>query len=142
MLHEQPFRLIYLILCEDFSEDEEGRLHLHRVLGSHLVSSDSPEMPPLKLSIKAVASFYLTDKTVKFEIRLAMLMPDGQERTFGTGYFGTVDGVYMPLRIIVFNLTIDTPGVYWFRAYHAQDLIGEYPFTVTYHPAQEALGVQ
>jgi len=137
-----PFQLIYIVLCESVSEDNEGSLSLHGILGSRIIGSDSDHMPPVTFHTKAVVSFYIPEKRVTFSIRVTLQWPEGHETEGGTAEFGNVNGQFLPMRILAFDLTVRTPGVYWFKVYHGQELLGRYPLTIAHQRLEELPDVQ
>jgi hypothetical protein len=125
-----PFQLIYIILCQDVTQDAEKNVTLHNVIGSHIVGSNTDEMPPCELTVKAVLSFYLEDKQATYTIQFALEAPDGQEIQGGSGMVGRVGDRYSPFVIATMPLILRTPGTYWVKVYHGKELMGHYPLTV------------
>jgi hypothetical protein len=131
-----------MVLCEKAAPDKDGFLTLHRVFTAHSFSGETEAMPELPLRISAVISFEVTDRTETWDVRFTMVTPEDVEQDIGVGQFGLVGDQLMPLRIVAFNYTALLPGLFRFRAYHDDVVLADYPFTLTYHWAQETPGVQ
>src|SRR4028118_1339138 len=127
-----PFQLIYIVLCESVSEEEAGALTLHNLLGSRVIASDSDDMPPFTFHTKAVVAFYIPDKRTSFTVRIGLQWPEGHETKGGLAEVGQGGRRALSTQILAFDLTVRTPGVYWFKVYHDQELLGQYPLTIAH----------
>lgn len=129
--------LVYIALCREVRENEDGSRDLLGIFGSLIGSSSLEEMPPLKLALNGIVAFYLEDKTATYPIRLTMQKPDGREIEMDTAHVGKFGHLHTQSITVICSFTFRNQGTYWFCCYWNDQLLGRYPLTIGYQMLDE-----
>ena len=130
-----PF-LNLAVFCETVIQDTSGVLSLIRVVDRMKVAAHGPnapeEMPPTQLSWTMVLHFRAGSARGSYPIKILPELPSGlsKEPIILSAHFeGGNRGINIISKV---NMTLDMPGVYWFKIFLNDVFVTQVPVEIIY----------